>query len=367
MNKTIDYSLLIATIFISLFGAYMILSATYYFNIFDESNNPLISFISDFQKIILGFAVMIVGIFINMKFVKKMAPLLMIASMVFLVMTVVVGKSINGSSRWLFIGSFSFAPSELAKVAAVLYFAKFIENMHKSEKHYQKAWLSVLIFGGFSAGIILVQKDLSTGVIYCAGIAGMLLVGGSKLRHMLLVTLIVLMIAAMSIVSKGYRIDRIKTFFEPTSSDVTTASAQLNQSLMAIAEGEVIGVGPGKAYQSKYGLSYSNSDFMFATVAETTGFLGALVVIGTYVFMLWRMARIAILSQSKYGLLVTTGIMSMIGTQALMHLMVNVKLMPITGVTLPLVSSGGTSTIVLLGAIGLVLNLSSNPKSLIEN
>lgn len=366
MKKTIDYGLLIGVVFVTLFGAYMILSATYYFNIFDESRNPLNSFISDFQKIGLGLLVMIFAAFLPIKLIKKMAPLLMLISMGLLVLTLIVGENINGANRWLNIGPLSFAPSEVAKIVSVLYFAQILDKMQVNEKNYQRAWLSVILFGGLSVGLIFLQQDLSTPVIYAVSIGGMLFVAGSKLRHLLLVITIGVIAASGAIMTKDYRMQRVEILFTDHT-DISNNAAQANQSLMAIAEGQIIGVGPGKAYQTKYGLSYSNSDFIFATVAETTGFVGSLVLISAYLFILWRMARIALLSNTKYGALVTTGVMTMFGFQAGIHLLVNAKLFPVTGVTLPLISSGGTSTIIILGGIGLVLNLSSNPKSLNES
>lgn len=366
MKKTIDYLLLIAIILITLFGAYMILSATYYFDIYGESNNPMLTFLSDFKKIGLGFIVMIIAVFIDMKFVKRMAPVLMVVSMVLLLLTHIIGEEIYGSKRWLFFGDFSFAPSELCKVAAVLYFAKFIEHMPKDHKHYQRAWFMILLLGGMTTIMIILQPDLSSSIIYCCGVAGMLIVGGGKLRDILLVTVIVGVVGLIAISSEGYRVERMTLFKEDDITNLSGDAAQVNQSLMAIAEGGVHGVGPGKAYQTKFGHAHSKNDFIFATVAETTGFIGSVFVVGTYIFILYRMTRIALLSQSTYGVLVTTGIMSIIASQSLMHLLVNTKSMPVTGVTLPFISSGGSSTIIMLGAVGLVLNLSSNPKSLLE-
>lgn len=362
-KKTIDYLLLVVVIAITLFGAYMILSATYYKDIFDESNNPLLTFNSSYKKILLGFGVMLVAIFFDIRWIKKMSPFLMLISLGLLLSTLFIGRTINGSSRWLMIGSMSFAPSELIKVASILYFAKILEHMHKSSEHYLRAWVSVMLFGGGAIIIINFQPDLSTAMVYSAILGIMLLVAGAKWQHIGLIILIGAMLVSVAIMSKPYRVERFLDFW---SDDyvLTGDAAQSNQSLMAIAEGGITGVGPGQAYQTKSGHAQSESDFIFATVAETTGFIGAILLISAYTFMLWRLTRIAILSQSRYAALVTSGILGMIGIQAAIHLMVTTKIMPVTGVPLPLVSSGGTSTIIILGSIGIALNLSSNPENI---
>lgn len=363
MKKTIDYGLLVSVIAITLFGAYMVLSATYYLNIFDESNNPLSSFLNDFEKIAIGFAVMVVAIFFKAKLIKKLSPVLMLTSIVFLVLTLVFGRYINGARRWLDLGVFMFATSELAKFAAILYFAKIFENMNKSSDSYQWAWINMFIFGGVSAGLIAIQPDLSTAFIYCAIIGSMLFVAGAKLKHLIMLVLIGGMLVAAAVAAEPYRIDRFVAFFSENT-ELEGDEAQANQSLMAIAEGKSFGVGAGEAYQTKNAQSQAESDMIFATVAETTGFMGSVALITTYLFMLWRLTKIAVTSESKYASLVTTGVLTMIGLQAVVHLLYTTKLMPVTGIPLPFVSSGGTSIIILLGVVGVVLNFSSNPKGL---
>lgn len=362
-TRAIDYPLLIFTIGITLFGAYMVLSATFYSNIFDASNNPLISFLNDFEKIAMGFGVMILLIFFDMKWIKKFAFFFMVISIFTLLVTLIKADDINGSSRWLNLGFVSFAPSELAKLTGILYFAKIFEKINKTNEHYQWAWINMIIFGGLTTGLIYVQPDLSSSLIYAMIIGSMILVAGAKWRHIILVVLISALLISAAVFGSDYRRSRIDSL--GAENTVTEGgAAQANQSLMAIAEGQIFGVGPGEAYQTKNRHSQSESDFIFSTVAETTGFLGATVLITAYVFILWRLVKIVIYSSSTYGALVVTGIFSMIGLQAAVHLLVATKIFPVTGVTLPFVSSGGTSVMILLGAIGIALNLSSNPEGL---
>lgn len=357
---TIDYALLLITIAITFFGIYMVLSATYYNSMFDEANSPLTSFLSDFKKLFVALGAMVFFIFFKVKYLKQLSPYIMLVSIVMLLLTKIFNQNINGAARWLFFGNFSFATAEFAKLASILYFAKLIETMLSGDRAYQRAWLNVIIFGGISAVLIYAQPDLSSTFVYCAILGVMLLVGGAKWRHLAVIVLIGAMVMVAAIISEPYRMERI---FGLQSEDtvLTGDEAQANQALMSIAEGEVFGVGAGRAFQTKNAMSQAESDFIFATIAETTGFFGCILLITGYAFMLWRIFRAAILTDSRYGALVITGVGAMIGIQALIHMFVNTKMFPVTGVTLPLVSSGGTSILIILSSLGIVMNLSSHP------
>lgn len=269
---SIDYALLLITIAITFFGIYMVLSATYYTSMFDESNSPLTSFLSDFKKLFIALGAMVFFIFFKVKYLKNLSPYIMMLSIVLLILTKVFNQTINGSARWIYFGTFSFATAEFAKIASILYFAKLIESIKNSERHYQRAWLNVFIFGGISALLIFKQPDLSSTFVYCAIIGIQLLIGGAKFRHLGILILIGAMIMTAAIIAEPYRMERIVGL----SSEDTVLSgdeAQANQALMSIAEGEVFGVGAGRAFQTKNAMSQADSDFIFATVAETTGFL----------------------------------------------------------------------------------------------
>ncbi|MCH4890220.1 hypothetical protein EZV73_21745 [Acidaminobacter sp. JC074] len=359
-KDTIDYALLLITIAITFFGIYMVLSATYYNSMFDESNSPLTSFLSDFRKLFIALGALVFFIFFKVKIIKKLSPAIMMGSILLLLLTKIIGPNLNGANRWLMIGSFSFATAEFAKLASILYFAKILENFTSSDRKYQNAWINILLFGGVSAFLIVIQPDLSSAIIYCLILGVMMFTAGAKFRHLVVLVLIGAMLIGVAIISTPYRLERI-TGLGSEHTDLTGDEAQANQALMSIAEGEVFGVGAGRAFQTKNAMSQAESDFIFATVAETTGFFGCVLLITGYMFMLWRIFRASLLTESRYASLVMTGVGTMIGVQALIHMLVNVKLFPVTGVTLPLVSSGGTSILILLSSLGIVLNLSAHP------
>lgn len=363
MKKVIDYPLFITTVILTFFGIYMILSSTFYINIFDESNNPLLTFLSALNEVGLGMVVMISAMFFNARIVKKLSPVIMLVSIAALILTLAIGTRLGGSTRWLNIMGVSFATTEFAKLASILYFAKILSNLSKSEKAYKESWVNVLLFGGISAVLILIQPDLSSTFIYCSIIGVMLLVSGVKLKHLIALVIVGALLLFVAIYSADYRVDRMN-ISETENTVLVGDAAQVNQSLLSIAEGGLFGVGAGQAYQTKNAHSQAESDFIFSNVVATTGLLGAVFLISLYMIFIWRCISIALLAQTMYACLVATGVGAMVGFQALMHMMVTTKLIPPTGMVLPFVSSGGSSVLVLLASVGLVLKLSSNPRGL---
>lgn len=360
-SKTIDYSLLIITIAITLFGVYMVISATYYKNITSGEFHGMIDFLPTLKKIGIGVAMMVFCIFFKMKYIKKLSPLIMLIALVLLILTLVLGDELNGSSRWLRFGTFSFATAEFAKVAAILYFARILENINKSKKNYLYATVNIFLLTAVFSLLIIKQPDLSTTVVFAVVVITLLFSAGFRLKHLAILFLIAIIFGATAIILEPYRMARFDTLLS-SDVDFTGNNAQPNQAQLSVASGEVFGLGAGNAYQTKNSMSQADSDFIFATVTEVTGFFGSTLLITGYMFMVFRIFKNAFLTTSRYGYLVMIAIGSMIAFQAMIHMYVNVKIFPVTGVTLPLVSAGGTSVMMLLASIGLVLNLSTHPE-----
>ncbi len=357
MKKSIDYPLFIVTIALTFFGIYMILSSTYYSNIFDVSNNPLITFFSVLKEVGLGLVLMTLAIFFPLKWIKRMTPTIMILALILLIITLLIGGRTNGATRWIFIRGMSVSTAEIAKLASILFFAQAFSNMKKNKDQYFLVWKKAVVFAGITVLLIMKQPDISTAFIYCFIVGIMLFIAGAKLRHLFILVLTGLLIFYIAVISEDYRMDRFVTL-SSESSELTGNAAQVNQSLMSIAEGGLLGVGPGQAYQSKNAMSQIESDFIFANIAETTGFIGSIFLMSAYVFFIWRCAVIALKSKTMYASLIASGVAGMVGAQAILHLLVTTKLGPPTGMTLPFISSGGTSVLILLISVGIVLNIS---------
>lgn len=365
MKKVIDYPLFIITIALTFFGIFMILSATYYANINGISENPLVTFNGAVKEAAIGIAFMIFTMFFKAKWLKDLSPYLLLFSVGLLIATLFIGIERGSAKRWLAISTYSFATAEFAKVASIFYFARVLSKINNSDKAYKNAWINLGIFGSLSAFLILKQPDLGTTFVYCSIIGIMLFVSGAKIRHILILVLCGVLIFLIAIKTSGYRSYRLDLLL---NNEITLegGGAQATQSKLSIAEGELFGVGVGRAYQTKNAMSQSESDYIFANIAETTGFLGSVVLMFAYVFFLWRCIIIALKAETAYASLVVVGVVSMVMLQALLHLSVNVGFMPPTGMILPFISSGGTSVVMLLGSVGVVLNLSSNPQGLEE-
>ncbi len=356
-KSSIDYRLLIVTIIITFIGGYMILSTTFYQNIFSESNNPLIDFINDFKNIIIGFILMIIVIFIKLDFIKKSAFFIMVGSLVLLLLTELFGKEIGYSKRWLLItNSFTVQTSEVAKLASIIYFSRVLENINKNKEHYKKSLITVLIFMAINVFFIIKQPDMSMAFVYLMICFSLLFVSDVRKKDLLYIILSIIIFVAIAALA-GYRLERIKGFLN-ASTEVEGGIAQTSQALRSIASGELIGVGAGAAYQTKYMMSVAESDFIFSNIAEISGFLGCVVIIVLYLYMIFRILKISFNAKSNYNSLICVGIASMISLQALIHMGVNTKILPVTGITLPFISSGGSSILIMLISIGLVLNIS---------
>ncbi len=362
---TIDYLLLFGVVILTFFGLYIVFSATYYRDIFGTSSNPFATFKREVLFVILGFFAMFFFTFIPMKFVRKISFIIMWVSIILLIVTYFVGEVRNGSVRWFSLGIFNLrvAPADFAKLASVIFFAKLFENLNRNRTIYKRTWIYTIFYAGLTALLILFQPDFSTTIIYVAIVGMMFLVSGAKLRHVVVVGLcaLILVIGILYVTNKQYVLRRLYDYFkeeESTEFSISGSEAQTQQAYLSIAEGEMFGVGAGKAYQNKYAMSYPESDFAFATTVEITGFTGAVLLISVYLFIIYRILRVALVSDDRYTAIFCSGIASMILFHALVHMAVNTDLFPVTGINLPFISSGGTFKLIMLSGIGFVLNLS---------
>lgn len=365
MKKLIDYQLFLVTIALTFFGSYMILTATYYKNITSVSKNPLSTFLNSSKFIILGIIVMVIIIFIGHIVNKKISLMIMILSIALLFFTILQPDSaaINGAKRWIEIFDIQFTTSEVAKISSILFFGHVMSNINKSRNEYNRVWTIVMIFAGLSGLFIVLQPDTSTAFAYCMIIGSMLFISGAKFKHLALLIIIGALAFTIYTSRGGYTSER----FDILHSDNTVLlgdSAQVNRSLMSIAEGGIFGVGARDAYQTKMAMPQADSDFIFASVVESTGLLGAVLLMSGYIFFIYRCIVIAMNAKDMYGTLVATGVATMIGTQAGIHILVATKTIPPTGMSLPFISTGGTSVIILLASVGFVLNISTHSKQL---
>jgi cell division protein FtsW len=259
--------------------------------------------------------------------------------------------------RWFHLGPLSFQPSEMAKPALILFLAFFLESRTKSMQDWRNTVLPAAVPTLIFIALIVFQPDLGTAIA-CAAITGcVLFVAGLDLRYLGYAFLASLAPLYFLIFHVAYRRDRILAFLNPYS-DPQGRGFHIIQSLIAVSTGGITGVGLMEGKQKLFYLPEPHTDFIFAVTAEELGLVGALVVVLLFAIFLWRGVRTALRTQDMFGRFLAVGITSMIVVQAFINISVVLGLMPTKGIPLPLVSYGGSSLLVTLACIGVLLNIS---------
>jgi cell division protein FtsW len=285
-------------------------------------------------------------------------PLLGLA--VFLLVAVLLpgfGQEINGTRRWLRWGPVSFQPTELAKLALVLYLADFLARRQAQIGSFWRGFLPPLLVTAAMAALILKQPDLGSSVALVAVVLSTIYVAGARLRHMAVVALAAVPVIVLLVTGASYRLRRVFAFIDPWA-DPRGAGFQIIQSYLALGGGGLTGRGLGESKQKLFYLPEPHTDFIFAIVGEELGFVGAVVTVVLFGLLLWRGMRIALRVADPFGALAAIGITAMLTTQALVNLGVVVGLLPTKGLPLPFVSFGGSSLLVAMASVGLLLNIS---------
>ena len=275
-----------------------------------------------------------------------------------LLIVVLFSPPINGTRRWILVGGFSFQPSEVAKLALVIYLAYLIHEREDRESD-RELLLPACFVTGLMVVLILLETDLGTALVLLAACGLLLFLAGLRWRYFFAGALALVPAIWMLIISVPYRRARLMTFLDPESDPLNTGY-QAMQSLIAVGSGGVFGVGPGQSLQKLHYLPYPHSDFIFAILAEELGLIGALGLIALFVIVTWRGARAGLRAPDAFGRYLAWGLTGVIVVQAFIHTSVAVALMPTTGIPLPLISYGGTSMLVSLLAFGMVLNVSQH-------
>ncbi|MFD2616967.1 stage V sporulation protein E [Terrilactibacillus laevilacticus] len=273
-----------------------------------------------------------------------------------------VGLERNGSTSWLGIGAFSIQPSEFMKVALIVFLARFLSENQKYITTIKKGLIPSLSLVFLSFGLIMLQPDLGTGTVLVMTCIIMIFTAGAQIKHFVFMGLMGLTGVAVLIISAPYRIARITSFLDPWKDPLGTGF-QIIQSLLAIGPGGLLGFGLGQSRQKYQYLPEPQTDFIFSIISEELGFIGATLVLGLFCLLIWRGIRIAISAPDLYGSLLAVGITGMIAVQVMINIAVVTGLMPVTGITLPFLSYGGSSLTLMLVSIGVLLNISRYTKT----
>ncbi|GIO13291.1 stage V sporulation protein E [Cohnella xylanilytica] len=285
------------------------------------------------------------------------AGLIVCFALLLVVLVPGIGVVRGGARSWLGIGSFGIQPSEFMKLAMILFLARLLSERQNRLDSFARGLLPPLAILGAAFGLIMLQPDLGTGAVMIGASLLVIYVAGAKVRHLGGLALLGVAGLAGLIAAAPYRLLRITAFLDPWK-DPLGAGYQSIQSLYAIGPGGLVGLGLGMSRQKYNYLPEPQTDFIFSILAEELGFIGGTLLLLLFLLLIWRGLRTAITISDPFGSFLAAGIVGIIATQVLMNVGVVIGLLPVTGITLPLVSYGGSSLTLLLTALGILLNLS---------
>lgn len=355
-----DQVLMLAVAGIVLLGLVMVTSAS--ISIADKQMHEPFHYLErQVVGVVLGLICAVLMMFIPTAVWERMAmPLLMLA-FVFLIVVLIpgLGHEVNGSRRWLRAGFMNFQASEIARVLLLTYLSSYVVRKQQELKDELRGFLKPLGILMAAAALLLLEPDFGAATVLMATGLGVLFLAGVKLRHFLALVALAAGGMALIAVTSVYRLKRLTAFMDPFA-DPFKSGFQLTQSLIAIGRGELFGVGLGSSVQKLFYLPEAHTDFVFAILAEELGLVGVIVTLSLFVVLVWRSFRISRLAADAglpFQAYCAAGFGIWLGLQTFINVGVNLGLLPTKGLTLPLMSFGGSSILVTLGWLGLIMRI----------
>ena len=296
---------------------------------------------------------------IDLNNLRRFSRPILLAVLILLVAVLIFGAEIKGARRWLSFGPFSFQPSELAKLAVILYLADFLDRKSSKIRNPFLSFIPPGLLIGIAIVLIFAGRDLGTVMLIAGVVILLYFTAGAPLKYLGVLVLTVLSGGSLAICLSPFRRTRILSFLSPES-DPTGISYQINQSIIGVGNGGLFGQGPGRGFQKLFYLPEGHTDFIFANIAEDLGFFGSALFIALFFFLVHWGFQTAKRSTNRFQSLLATGIISLIGVQTILNLSVVIGLFPTKGTTLPFISYGGSSLLCTLFAAGLLVNIARN-------
>ena len=346
-----DYQSIFLIFVIVLFGLMMVYSASSYRAITSGYSGTYFM-LRQSVFAVGGFMIMYGVSRVNYKYLSNLSLVLMYAAIALLIVVIIIGRASHGATRWIQIGPMQFQPSEIAKPILIIYMsdacvkkAKYLNKM--------KDLLKMLILPGVCI-VLIALENLSTAIVCFAIVVAILFVASPKIWNLVILGIIGVVLAAVAVLTVGYRGDRFDAWLHPETSD---NGYQTLQSLYAIGSGGIFGRGLGNSIQKLGFLPESHNDMIFSVICEELGLFGALVVILLFVMLIFRFKFVADGSADSFGGFIVTGVITHVAVQLIVNIGVVTNTIPPTGVTLPFISYGGTSLVFMLAEVGLVLSV----------
>ncbi len=359
IKRYYDYSLLFLIIFLVGFGLIMIYSTSSY-NAMKYYNDPMLYFRKQAIYALIGIPFMILISKIDYRlYIKRFAFIKPVWLLYFFcialqVIVLFVGDAKNGSQRWIQLGGFSFQPSELSKICVLLFVAYVVQLAPSSLDHFW-GFLRVVVYTSLLIGLVVIE-NFSTALVLLAIMVMICFVASKKKLYFVLSGIAFLVIGLILIFGVSYRGERIDIWL---NIETHPKGYQILQGLYAIASGGLFGTGLGNSMQKLGYIPEAHNDMIFSVICEELGLFGAIAVILLYILVLWRLFTIAVNSADLFGGLIAVGVMTHIAVQVIINVAVVTNTIPSTGIPLPFISYGGSSLMVLLMEMGIVLSVSN--------
>ncbi len=354
--KSVDYSLVVIILMLLCFGLVMVFSASSA-NAHYAHGDATYFFKRQLLWAVAGLVVMWFVSLFSYKKLRRYANLLFTITIVMLLLVPLIGVEANGAKRWLGVGSLTFQPSEFAKLTLVLFLARSITYYPKRVDKLTDGYLRYLFVILVISCLVLLQPHMSGAIVIAVGGCAVLFAAGFKIRYFITTVLCAIPALLALAISSPYRFKRITSFLDPFS-DMLGESWQIVQSLYAIGSGGLFGLGLGQSRQKFLYIPEPQNDFIYAIICEELGFIGAVFVIFLFGLLIWKGIMIAKDAPDEFSSLTAAGITSLVAVQVLMNIAVVTSTMPVTGVPLPFFSYGGSSLVILLIEMGILLNIS---------
>lgn len=360
LAPNIDRSILILYLILVIIGLVMVASAS--IGIADQANHdPFYYTKRQFLRILLSLMLVWLACQIPLKFWEKNGMLLMLGSIVLLGVVLIpgVGHTVNGSTRWLNFGVFTFQISEVSKLFLIIYLGGYLIRRSEELQKNTMGFIKPMLVLAFASGLLILEPDFGAAVVLLLTGLGLMFLGGVRFAQFLLFVVGTLGIMILLAVSSPYRLSRITSFIDPWA-DPFNSGFQLTQSLIAIGNGGWFGSGLGGSIQKLFYLPEAHTDFLFAIYAEEFGLAGTVLLVSLYALFAIRcfaIGKLALLGRQAFGAYLAYGVGLLITIQAIVNIGVNLGTFPTKGLTLPFVSYGGNSILSMSFAVGLVLRV----------
>jgi cell division protein FtsW len=360
-SQRLDLSLFLPALALALIGYVMITSASMDV-VAIKFNDPFYQSKRQLLFILLGSCSLMVCLLTPVHVWQKQSPYLLLLAVLLLVAVLIpgLGRSVNGSTRWIPIGSLSLQPSEFAKIAVVAFMAGYLVRQQKEVRNSFSGFSKSSVVLGVFMVLFLLEPDFGAVVVMMSAVLGMFFLGGMRKRHISIVLVAVAALGAITIFAAEYRVKRLMTYLDPWG-DPFGSGYQLTQAQIAFGRGGWFGEGLGQSMQKLFYLPEAHTDFVYSVLAEEWGAFGALVVVALYGVLIVRGLNVGQKAERlgrHFSAYLAYGLVLLIAAQAMINIGVNLGLLPTKGLTLPFVSYGGSSMLACAGSLGILLRIS---------